>query len=215
MWAPAAIEFLRELEANNNREWFKANRDRYDRDLLAPAQTLAEQLSHLGAPRFFRPYRDTRYRPGPPIKEEIAVSIGDGAAGVYYFQLSLDGLLVGAGLHHPESDQLARYRAAVDDEHRGAGLERAIEQAQSAGLEPIEPALKRAPKGYSPTHPRIGLLRMKHLTVFRRHPLKPWLHQPACDERVESELESTRAFVDWLSSEVGPSARPARSSRRV
>jgi len=36
MWPPAALEFLRELEDNNDRDWFKANRARYDEYLVAP-----------------------------------------------------------------------------------------------------------------------------------------------------------------------------------
>src|SRR5947208_16406930 len=60
MWPPAALNFLRELEDNNDRDWFKANRARYDRDLLAPARALAEKLEPLGPPHFFRPYNNTR-----------------------------------------------------------------------------------------------------------------------------------------------------------
>jgi hypothetical protein len=67
MWPPEALEFLRELEDNNDREWFRANRNRYDRDLMAPGQALAGELEAFGTPRFFRPYRDTRFRPGPEL----------------------------------------------------------------------------------------------------------------------------------------------------
>lgn len=115
MWPPAALGFLRELEANNDRAWFKANRRRYDEALLAPARALAERLSDLGTLHFFRPYNNLRFRPGPPLKEQLGVAIGYGAAGGFYFELSLDGLLVAAGLHHPQSDQLERFRAAIDD----------------------------------------------------------------------------------------------------
>src|SRR5438270_4277812 len=85
VWPPAALEFLRELEANNDRDWFKANRLRYEDSLLAPARELAERLSHLGKPHFFRPYNNLRFRPGPPIKENMAVAIGYGGAGGFYF----------------------------------------------------------------------------------------------------------------------------------
>jgi uncharacterized protein (TIGR02453 family) len=209
MWPPAAIEFLQELEEHNDRDWFKANRRRYDEDLLAPAKQLAEKLSHLGAPHFFRPYRDTRFRPGPPLKEHFAFGLGYGAGtGSYYIDLSLDGLLVGAGLHHPATDQLERFRAAIDDERRATGFEQAVQSAQDAGLAMIEPALKRAPKGYAPDHPRIDRLRMKSLTVFRRHQLEPWLHTPACDHRIKAEFEGARPLVVWLAETVGPSTRP-------
>lgn len=207
MWPPEALDFLRELEANNDRDWFKANRDRYDQSLLGPARALAEKLSRLGEPHFFRPYNNIRFRPGPPLKEHIAVGIGDGPA-VYYFQLSLDGLVLGAGLWHPEPDQLERFRASIDDGGRAAAFERAIAKAQAGGMTLAEPELKRAPKGYSPQHPRIDRLRLKRLAVFDRHPLRKWLHTRAGDERVKSELESAKPFVTWLNEHVGPSTRP-------
>ena len=207
MWPPGALEFLRDLEDNNDRDWFKANRHRYDDYLLAPARQLAETLSDLGEAHFFRPYRDTRFRPGPPIKEQFGVAIGYGQAGGYYVELSLDGLLVGAGLHHPASDQLERFRAAINDERRAAGFERAIATAEAAGLAAIEPALKRAPKGYPPDHPRIQFLRMKMLTVYRRHELEPWLHEPECDTRIAAELEASRPLVKWIGETIGPSTR--------
>src|SRR5438093_203125 len=76
---PEAIEFLRELEANNDRDWFKANRARYEDHLRAPAMALGEDLSDLGAPRLFRPWNDTRFRAGPPIKEQVGLALGDEA----------------------------------------------------------------------------------------------------------------------------------------
>jgi uncharacterized protein (TIGR02453 family) len=208
MWPPEALEFLRELEDNNDRDWFRANRDRYDRDLVAPGQALAAKLKTFGAPRFFRPYRDTRFRPGPPIKEQFGIAIGYGGAGGYYVELSLDGLLVGAGLHHPAPDQLERFRAAIADDRRARGFEKGVAKAEAAGLQTIEPELKRAPKGYSPDHPRIHRLRMKQLTMFHRHELKPWLHTPECDERIATQLKAARPLVTWLRETVGPSTRP-------
>src|SRR5437667_11778179 len=111
MWPPEALAFLRDIEANNDGDWFKANRPRYDTHLLEPARALAEQLRHLGEPHFFRPYNDTRFHARPPIKEQLGVAIGYGGAGGFYVELSLDGLLVAAGLHQPASDQLDRFRA--------------------------------------------------------------------------------------------------------
>ena len=207
MWPPEALEFLRDLEANNDRDWFKANRDRYDAYLVEPARALADGLTHLGEPHFFRPYNDTRFHARPPIKEQLGVAIGYGGAGGYYFELSLDGLLVAAGLHQPASDQLDRFRAAIDDGRRAEGFERAVEVASAAGLAVPDPELKRAPRGYSPDHARIDRLRLKELTVFRRHPLQKWLHKPGCDERVRTQLEAARPLVTWLSEHVGPSQR--------
>ena len=212
MWPPEAIQFLRELEANNDREWFKANRGRYDGDLVEPARDLAAQLRHLGRPRLFRPWNDTRFHMRPPIKEQLGLAIGYGGAGGYYVELSLDGLLVAAGLHAPASDQLERYRAAIDDGRRAVSFERALRTAAAAGLDPAPPELKRAPRNFAPDHPRIERLRLKELTVHRRHELQPWLHTPACAERIRVELESARPLVAWLGRHVGP-PRPRELGR--
>ena len=207
MWPPEALEFLRDLEDNNDSEWFRANRRRYDEYLVAPARELADKLSDLGSPRFFRPYNNLRFRPGPPIKEHLGVAIGYGAAGGYYFDLSLDGLLVAAGLYQPASDQLERFRAAIDDDRKARGFERGLATARRGGLTPGEPELKRAPRGYPMGHPRIDRLRMRQLTVSCRHPLEPWLHEPTCDERIRSALIAARPMVKWLAETVGPSTR--------
>jgi len=209
MWPPEALAFLRELEDNNDRDWFRANRARYDADLLEPAKALAHSLAPLGEAHFFRPYNDTRFHARPPIKEQLGVAIGYGAAGGYYVELSLDGLLVAAGLHRPSSDQLDRFRAAIDDGRRAKAFERALQTATDAGLELAPPALKRAPRGYSPEHPRLDLLRRKQLTVARRHELEPWLHEPRCTQLVAAQLDAARPLVAWLAKHVGPAlARP-------
>jgi uncharacterized protein (TIGR02453 family) len=207
MWPPEAIAFLHELEANNDRDWFKANRARYDEHLLAPARDLAESLSQVGEPHFFRPYNDTRFHARPPIKEQLGVAIGYGGAGGFYFEISLDGLFVGAGLHHPATDQLERFRRLIDDGRRATGFTRALAKAQAAGLSLSEPGLKRAPRGFSPDHPRVDLLRLKTITVSRRHELGAWLHKRRCDTMVRSELEAAQPMVEWLRERVGPSQR--------
>ena len=161
----------------------------------------------------FRPYHDTRFHMRPPIKEQLGLAIGYGGAGGYYVELSLDGLLVAAGLHAPAPDQLSRYRAAIDDARRAAGFERAIGSATEAGLEPDPPALKRAPRGYSIDHPRIDRLRMREITVHRRHELAPWLHTEAARTRIRGELEAARPLVAWLAKHVGPPVSSSRGSR--
>jgi len=207
MWPPEALQFLRELEDNNDRDWFRANRSRYDEQLLEPARALAEKLTDLGQPRFFRPYNDTRFHMRPPIKEQLGVAIGYGGAGGFYFELSLDGLLVAGGMHQPASDQLSRFRAAIDDESLAGSFEWAVSAAEAGRLQVPPPELKRAPRGYSPDHPRIDRLRLKDLTVYRRHDLEPWLHTPACDRRVRKELDAARPLVEWLREQVGPPQR--------
>jgi uncharacterized protein (TIGR02453 family) len=214
MWPPEALEFLRDLEDNNDRAWFKANRARYDTHLVEPARALAASVADLGEARLFRPYNDARFSDRPPLKEQLGIAIGYAGAGGYYVELSLDGLLVGGGLHHPASDQIERFRRAIDDDRVAPGFERALRGAQDAGMRIIDPVLKRAPRGYRPDHPRIEHLKRKHLTLFARHELEPWLHEPACLERVREQLVATTPLVAWLATHVGASQVPPPGRRR-
>jgi uncharacterized protein (TIGR02453 family) len=203
MWPPEAIAFLRELEDNNDRDWFRANRARYDEHVVEPARALADRLRDLGAPHFFRPYNDTRFHARPPIKEQLGVVLR-GGPGVFYFELSLDGVFAGAGMHHPSTDQLERFRRLMDDGRRAAGFERAVTTAGKAGLALAAPELKRAPRGYPPDHPRIERLRLKRITVGARHDLGAWIHSAECDERIGSQLRAARPLARWLGEHVGP-----------
>lgn len=205
---PEAIEFLRELEANNDRDWFKANRARYDEHVVAPVTALGEDLSDLGRPHLFRPWSDTRFHAAPPIKEQVGLAIGYEGAGGFYVELSLDGLLVAAGLHNPAPDQVDRMRRALDAGRTAASLTKAIGQAQGAGLELNEPDLVRGPRGYPADHPRMDLLRRRRLTVARRHELGAWLHRPAAGARIREGLDAAGPLVRWLRTHVGATTTP-------
>ncbi len=209
MWPPEALEFLRDLEDNNDSDWFRANRRRYDEQLRDPTRATAQRLSDFGEPHYFRPYNNLRYRPGPPLKENIAVAFGWRSGG-FYVHLSLDGLIVAAGMFRPARDQLERFRAAISDGRRAKGFERAVATAERAEMSLVAPELKRAPRGYPQDHPQLDRLRLKRMTVSCRHQLGPWLHEPVCDERIRAQFEASRPLVKWLADSVGPSQLPAR-----
>ena len=208
---PEAVSFLEDLEANNDRDWFKANRSRHQEFLVEPALTLAADLGDYGDPHVFRPWNDTRFHMRPPIKEHLGMTIGYGGGGGYYVEISLDGLFVGAGLHHPSRDQLERIRRAIDTPKAVAELKRAIEAAESAGLSFVQPELTRAPRGYPVDHPEVDLLRRKSLTVSKRYQLAGWVHKPEAGRRVRKLMEGATPLVDWVRSRVGP---PQDDSRR-
>lgn len=210
---PEAIEFLQELEANNDRDWFKANRSRHQEFLVEPALALADALSEFGPPHVFRPWNDTRFHMRPPIKEHLGMTIGYGGAGGYYVEISLDGLFVGAGLHHPSRDQLERIRRAIDAPPVVAELKRAVSVASNAGLKLVEPELTRAPRGYPADHPELDLLRLRSLTVSKRQELRGWVHKPEAGKRVRALVEGATPLVEWLRGRIGPPQDEARRRR--
>jgi len=211
-WPPEALEFLRELEANNEREWFRANRSRYDSFVVAPARALAADLEDLGSSRLFRPYNDTRFHHRPPIKENMGIPIGHRGAGGWYVDLSLDGLLLAGGLYDPARDQVSRLRAAIDESRKAASLTRALGVAERAGLSLNAPDLARGPQGVPRDHPRLDLLRRRRLTVSRLDPLEPWLHRPEAGAHIRQALDAAAPLVRWLRTHVGPSQEGDRRS---
>ncbi len=209
-WPPGALAFLADLEANNDRDWFKANRERYDEACVGPALALGSDLADLGTPKLFRPWNDTRFRPGPPLKEHVGLAVGYEGSGGWYVQLGLDGVLVAAGLHAPKADQVQRLRAAIDDGRKAAALTRALAVARAAGLSVNEPDLVRTPRGYDADHPRADLLRRRSLTVSRTDVPDGWLHEPAAYDRIRELLDAAAPTVRWLRRHVGPSQPAVR-----
>ena len=94
-------------------------------------------------------------------------------------QLNADGLGAGSGMWHMASDQLDRYREAVDEDRPGTALEGIVIAARKAGLTVNwHEQLKTAPKGYAKDHPRINLLRYKGLITWKEWAPAAWLHTP-------------------------------------
>ena len=210
-WPSEALEFLRELEAENDREWFKANRARYDDHLLAPTRVLGDDLSaEFGPVHVYRPWNDTRFHHRPPIKEHIGMTLGAAGGVAFYVELSLDGVFTGAGLYRPAPDQVDRLRRAIDQGRAASALMRAITRAREGDLELNEPDLVRAPRGYAADHPRLDLLRRKRLFVSRRDELGGWVHRAEAGRRVGESFAAAQPLVRWLREHVGPSQQAAR-----
>lgn len=59
---PDAFAFYAELEQNQNRDWWLANKSRYDERVKAPVERLVDALGgEFGPLKIFRPYKDVRF----------------------------------------------------------------------------------------------------------------------------------------------------------
>src|SRR4029077_13238200 len=129
-------------------------------------------------------------------------------AGGFYVELSLDGLLVAAGLHNPAPDQVDRLRRGVAHRRTARLLPRETPRPTRAVFHSPPPALLRPPRGSPADHPRLEMLRRRRLTVARRQELGPWLHKPRAGARIRSELEAAAPLVRWLRTHVGTTQPP-------
>jgi uncharacterized protein (TIGR02453 family) len=167
--------FLRELRTHNDREWFTANKARYERSVKEPVlafvtdagpelRKLSKQL--VADPRpvggsMFRIYRDVRFsKDKSPYKTHVGVHfpLGTGMSGPgYYLHLEPGSCAVAAGMWMPEPEKLQGIRTAIAK--RPADWRKA-----SGDLDPDEGALRRPPRGFDPEHPMIEDLKRKSFT---------------------------------------------------
>lgn len=164
--------FLRDLSDNNDREWFRAHKARYDSDLKRPAERLLADLTPdleaLGqAPvktKVFRPHRDVRFTEDKtPYQTHLHIlwSHDDGRG--WFFGLSPDYATAGAGLMHLTGETLTKWREAVAGPD-GAALQKLLD---TNGWRVDAPELKRVPSPFAADHPNAALLLRKGLVAWR------------------------------------------------
>ena len=203
---PEAFRFYEELEDNNNREWWLAHKDTYDRAVREPIAGLLAQLEpEFGPARLFRPYRDVRFsQDKSPYKtaQGAFASIQEGVG--YYLQISAEGLLVGGGYHSHTPAQLARYRNSVDASGTGESLRHIVEAVSAAGFMVEGEKLKTVPRGYPQDHPRAELLKHKSLSAATDLGQPAWLATPAAAQEIAALWDELRPLVDWVGRHAAP-----------
>lgn len=174
-----SLKFFSDLEKNNTRDWFTANRHIYENDILIPAKAfvtdMGERLRKLAPditadPRtdksIFRIHRDTRFSTEKiPYKTHMGIYFWDGPAKKlenpgFYFQFGKDSLFLGTGMHIFPKEMIGAYRDAVVDKKKGAELQKAIDKVREKNddYELGWIKYKKAPRGYDKDHPRAEYL---------------------------------------------------------
>ena len=187
-----SFAFLRELSEHNNRDWFAANKKRYESEIRDPipivvlAELALRFISdfaprlHRIAPRLvadprpvggsmFRIYRDTRFsRDKSPYKTHLGIHFfhekAKPAASVpgFYLHIAPEECFAAAGIWHPDAQSLAKIRGAIAS---GSPEWKSIKRSRI----PIEGgSLKRPPRGFAADHPMVeDLKRTDFVTSVR------------------------------------------------
>jgi len=171
-----AQTFLRSLAQNNTRDWFSANKPRYESALRDPALALLEDMApRLAAltdcpvtPKLFRPYRDVRFsKDKTPYKIHLHMMWTPATRTrqdpALFFGIDPAGVTVATGMPEFTKPVLDDWRKMADLD--GAYLEDKIRAATDKGYAPWAPALKRVPAPYGKDHPHGDLLRHKGLVL--------------------------------------------------
>jgi len=211
------IEFLRGLRKHNDKAWFDAHRADYDTYFIDAAKelvaALAPKLQKIDAaivaePRvngsIMRINRDIRFsKDKSPYKDHLDLWFWSGKnkgwdTSGFFFRLTPDTLMLGAGMHGFMPPVLARYRRAVLDPKKGPALARIVAQVRKAGYEVGGQTYKKTPAGVPADHPRADLT--KHSGLYAgwsgKHPKE--LHGPKLVDFVTKHFASTAPLHHWL-----------------
>lgn len=202
-WPEEALDFYEGLEADNSKAYWQQHKSVYEEFVLAPMRELLSELEKtFGEGKIFRPYRDIRFSADKsPYKTAMGATLAKGG----YIQISSQGLSAGSGYYMMASDQLERYRKAVDVTSTGAKLEKIVAAARKSKLEITgHDTLKSAPRGYAKDHPRIDLLRCKGLIAWKQWPAGAWLGTAKAKDRIIEFFRAAKPLTKWLDDNVGP-----------
>ncbi|HEU5305880.1 MAG TPA: DUF2461 domain-containing protein [Acidimicrobiia bacterium] len=199
-WPVEAVEFFEGLEDDNSRAYWQAHKAVYEQSVKEPMEALLTELEdEFGSGKVFRPYRDVRFSTDKtPYKLNCAAHLSGG-----YVSVSADELFVGSGLYMPMSDDLKRFRAAIDDDRTGRELEQIVAALRTAKYDVgAHDSVKTAPRGYAKDHPRIELLKLKGIVMSKAWPVGGWLGTRKAKDRVVATLTAARPLNAWIAEHV-------------
>ena len=199
----STLQFLRNLEKNNNRDWFNENKTLYQeaqQDVISFVEKLIEEMADFdeemgkleAKKSVFRIYRDTRFsKDKTPYKTNFGAGLGMGKGNKisgYYLHIEPGKSFLAGGVYKPEPSVLKTIRqeiSAFGDEFK-AILEQDEFRNYFRGLS-VEDKLKKVPQGFEKDDKMAEYLKLKHFIVT--HPIS--------DEQLLSEnavKEFTKIF---------------------
>ena len=182
-FSASSLKFLSALKRHNDREWFNARKDVYERELKTPMLALIAEINQAMAefaPEHVRPepkimmriYRDTRFsKDKRPYKAHMAAwwarrGMEKTSGGGYYLQVGPTGVMISTGVYMPEREQMLAIRRWMAEHHAEyrALLKKVLRprKGERAAMTTVDAqALTRMPKGFAADHPADELLRAK------------------------------------------------------
>ena len=187
MLSKDTLQFLEDLKANNNRDWFLANKKRYEDykkdyhqligDLLEAMKPHDGSLEMLEIKNCtFRINRDIRFsKDKSPYKTHMGIwlpaGIRNGESSGYYLHIEKDASFVGGGLYSPMPEQLQKIRKEISffyDDLETILNEKSFLSTYGNLNRNENSTLKNPPKGYEKEHPAIEYLKLKSFTATQK-----------------------------------------------
>ena len=227
-----SIDYLGELELNNDRDWFQPRKDDYEQFVRGPMAAVVQRINsslaeagpdYVTDPQkaIYRIYRDTRFsKDKRPYKTHIGAlfphrMLGKNGGAALYFHLSAKEFLIAGGVYMCEPPILLAIRQHIaEHHHRLTTILKARSVKQTFG-ELQGDQLTRPPKGWSAAHPAIDYLRRKDLLLEVALQPEAAFGAKGVNE-VTKRFRAMLPFIDFLNEPLlAQKKRAARDPLRV
>lgn len=169
-FTPAFSQFFKDLASNNNREWFEANKSKFQSDVKKPFEVfVADLIESMKKKKYdlnddlsvsdcvFRIYRDVRFsKDKTPYKVNVSALITKGGkkhmdTPGLYIELNANGGNIYTGVYQPDKEQLISIRELIASD--GKSLDKIIQnkkfvdtyaEVQGEKAKKLSPELKEA-----------------------------------------------------------------------
>ncbi|MCW3464950.1 DUF2461 domain-containing protein [Chitinophaga nivalis] len=206
-----ALDFLKKLDKNNNREWFTEHKSLYTaareeviafvNDLIGEIAIFDPEVSTIDVEKsLFRIYRDTRFSHNKePYKINFGANIatGKGKAG-YYLHIQPEKSFLAGGAYMLENEQLKVLRQEII--YNAEAFRKMVSEAgfcRYFGSLSEEGKLKRVPAGFEKDDPMAEYLKLKNFVAIRPIADEELLEKNAA-KKLAGMYKSLKPLKDFL-----------------
>ena len=211
------LKFLKNLKANNSKEWLNDNKKAYENaknDILTLTAELITKLSdtdktisnaYLDPKKCItRLNRDLRFtKDKTPYKTDYYIVLnknGKNSTSAFYFlHIKPNNCFVGGGVYNPQPEQLKRIRQEIDyayDEWTGIINDKIFKKIFPSGIN-NSGVLTRTPKEYGEENKAIEFLKMKDFFTMEKISDKEIMADETC-VKINNYFKTTKPLVDFL-----------------
>ncbi|WMX12521.1 DUF2461 domain-containing protein [Aureispira sp. CCB-E] len=203
-----SLDFLSQLQENNNRPWFEAHKEDYLKTkrevetLVKKVEANLNKVDNIEFSKLYRIYRDVRFSKNKlPYKGYLGGyyrRFGNDRRGSYTFDICPNGKsVVGGGFFGPNADDLLRIRKEFEMD--SSYIEKVTQDPTFVKYfgELQGVSLKTAPRGFDKNHPHIKWLRMKQFLAFRNFADEEVTRKDFADQMTETFI-AIRPFFDYM-----------------
>jgi len=223
-FSPEALKFLRGLARNNDREWFEARRDIFEREIKERMLSVIGEINdalagfapeHVRDPRkaMFRIYRDTRFSADKrPYKQHVGAwwvrsGLEKTSGAGFYFHIGAKEVIVAAGAYMATPEQLLAIRRHIEANYQQTRKLLDDRKLRALMQEGEGEPMKRVPKGFPQDSPAAELLKCRRWGLSATLPAA-LATDPKLVKEVARRFQAAAPLVSFLNQPILPVRKP-------